>query len=177
MARSRRNASGATATAPGDDGPHFAWGPGASFKVSPDVVGRELERLEIEPGQFHRSKDVLDAARDKDSPLHAAFTWDNRVAGEKYRLQEARAMLRSIRLVYEKEQKQVSRPVYVHIRDAGGPKYVRAEKMLTDAEIRKAAIREVMTLLNGIRKKYAFLKDELPLIFATIEGWLNDERR
>lgn len=41
-----------------------------------------------------RTKDLLDAARDPDSPAHAAFEWDDAKAGEAYRMGQARRYLR-----------------------------------------------------------------------------------
>lgn len=43
-----------------------------------------------------QTKDLLDAARDPDSPAHAAFEWDDAKAGEAYRMGQARSYLVSI---------------------------------------------------------------------------------
>ena len=39
---------------------------------------------------------VLDAARPKDSPIHHHFIWDNEEAAHKYRLNQARELIKSI---------------------------------------------------------------------------------
>lgn len=43
---------------------------------------------------------VVDAARDEDHPLHGRFEWDDAVAGEKYRLAQARQLIRVVREKY-----------------------------------------------------------------------------
>jgi hypothetical protein len=65
--------------------------------ASPEVTEalRELARLrngEITPDE------VVTIAKDKASPLHAEFEWDNRIAGHAYRLQQARALIGSVKL-------------------------------------------------------------------------------
>lgn len=43
---------------------------------------------------------VVDAARAEDHPLHSRFEWDDAVAGEKYRLGQARQLIRVVRETY-----------------------------------------------------------------------------
>lgn len=47
------------------------------------------------------TKALVDAARAKDSPAHSAFEWDNRKAGEEFRLIQARQYLRRVTIVRE----------------------------------------------------------------------------
>ena len=43
---------------------------------------------------------VVDAARPKGHPLHDRFEWNDRVAGEGYRRQQARELIRSVRVEF-----------------------------------------------------------------------------
>lgn len=43
---------------------------------------------------------VVDAARSEDHPLHSRFEWDDAVAGERYRLDQARQLIRVVREKY-----------------------------------------------------------------------------
>lgn len=43
---------------------------------------------------------VVDAARDENHPLHHRFEWDDTVAAEKYRLVQARQLIRVLRETY-----------------------------------------------------------------------------
>lgn len=43
-------------------------------------------------------KDVVDRARDRQSVLHSYFEWDDKVGGEKYRLQQARHLISQVRV-------------------------------------------------------------------------------
>ncbi len=73
----------------------FTYREGARVSGVPaEVVGAELERLR-RAGSLTSSA-VVDAARDPDAPLHPAFTWDDEVAGEKWRLVQARNLIRAV---------------------------------------------------------------------------------
>jgi hypothetical protein len=43
---------------------------------------------------------VVEEARPADSDLHSRFEWDDSIAGPKYRLQQARELIRSVRVTY-----------------------------------------------------------------------------
>lgn len=47
-------------------------------------------------------KQMVDAARPKRSEIHGYFEWDDSVAGEQWRMQQARKMLGAIVIVYER---------------------------------------------------------------------------
>lgn len=53
-------------------------------------------------------KDILEKARSEDTELHKCFTWDDSVAAEKWRLNEARVVARQ--LVIREEKIPVDRP-------------------------------------------------------------------
>lgn len=95
----------------------YRWRSGArTGGVKPDVAYVEFERIRAEEGRIAPSV-VVDAARDEDNPLHPAFEWDDAVAGDEYRLIQARQLIRS--LVIRKAE-QEPRTIYVHISAAKG---------------------------------------------------------
>lgn len=164
------------AAEPADDQKRvFKWRGGGGFGASAQEVGEELLRLEVKPGEFHRTPEVLDAARDPDSPLHKCFEWDDSKAAEQHRLHQCRNMMRSIAEVIVRGEHREKRPMYVHIRDTDGPKYVRASQVASDAQTRQRALDEVLSLLNGLRKRFEYLSELTPL-FEEIHN-LNKRRK
>lgn len=63
------------------------------------VYGRLLRQLEKRHGSLSPSL-VLRAAQSKRSPLHDYFEWDDSVAAQSYRLQQASQLIRTIRIRY-----------------------------------------------------------------------------
>lgn len=72
-----------------------------------DIIRKELERIRINAGGFLRPADVVKAARDPNSPLHGRFTWDDTEAAHRYRLAEARALIRVAVIVSEETSEKV----------------------------------------------------------------------
>lgn len=65
--------------------------------VTTDVAER-LRKIYLNCGRDLREADVLADARDKKSPLHAYFEWDDSVAAESHRLMQASALIRRVRV-------------------------------------------------------------------------------
>lgn len=66
----------------------------------PERAVAALDKLVDTFGGIISPRDVVDAAKNEASPLHPFFEWDDSVAAEKYRLGEARNLLR-IRIEYQ----------------------------------------------------------------------------
>lgn len=92
----------------------YKWRDGfrASGKVTPEVAGEELERIRIAHGGLE-PRVIVDAARVETNPLHPAFTWNDEAAAEAYRLHEARAMVRSLVVVFRDAATEHQEPMYV----------------------------------------------------------------
>lgn len=61
--------------------------------------------------------DVLAAAIPEDSPIHGLFLWDDGVAGQRYRLDQARDLIRRVKVNYvpgTKTIRQIRVSEYVH---------------------------------------------------------------
>lgn len=63
-------------------------------KVTALDIQNELLRIAEENDGVLRAADVVEAARKKGSILHGRFTWDDKVAAAKWRLDEARELIR-----------------------------------------------------------------------------------
>jgi hypothetical protein len=147
----------------------YKWrGPAAAGGVPAQIVGETLAAMEVKPGDFHRAPDVLDAARHPDHKLHPAFEWDDGKAAELHRLNQARGILRSIAVVIVRNNERTKRPMYVHVTDEDGPRYVNSNLVATDDKLKRSGMDEALQLLNSIRKRFEFI-EELGPVFAALE--------
>lgn len=130
------------------------------YNISAEDFYKILQSLdEITP------KNVLDLARDENSKLHSDFEWDNEIAGEKYRLIQARQMI--IDLVYEpfEEKKETTRMYQVSIEKAV---YKPVEMILKNEDEYQALLKRALAELESFKKKYSTLV-ELEEVFRAIE--------
>lgn len=74
------------------------WKVGSHIAIDAEKAGQELEQI---GGELTPSQVVSYAEKHKKSELHKHFEWDNKTAGDLYRLQQARHLLSCI--VIEKE--------------------------------------------------------------------------
>lgn len=100
-------------------------------------VREALERLERD-GRL-TAAGVLDSARDSASPLHRCFEWDDSVAGERYRLDQARRLIRSVRVEITVEESVIATPRYVRDPAAGLEQgFVTQDQLRTEPQNAKA---------------------------------------
>ena len=59
------------------------------YKANPEAVYNEITAL----GDKFTPADIVEAARDKKSELYKCFTWDDTVAAQKWREQQARVLV------------------------------------------------------------------------------------
>ena len=107
-----------------------------------EAVRQRLEEIAARNRGRLDPHDVITDARDKESPLHSHFTWDNREAADKQRLHEARTLIRSVRVTYVENQ-TVHRTI-AYVRDPAKPSeeagYVSTSVLRTDEDLARAAL-------------------------------------
>lgn len=132
------------------------------FKSGGDAELIAARLLEISNRGELTPQAVVADAKAKNSPLHPVFEWDNGKAGAKWRLHQARNLLRSvevIRPVMESREIQVT-PVFVHTGDSG---YQQADlvvkredlfaKAMTEAQARVSQARQAAEALEDLAKR------------------------
>lgn len=95
----------------------YTYRPGSRFSVPATVVADEIERIRSISGAVTAER-VVDESRPEDAPLHTAFEWNDSAAAEQYRRDQARALIRSVRVTYG-HQPPVSAFVHVPATQSG----------------------------------------------------------
>lgn len=122
--------------------------------MSMEKVAERLKELERDNGRLAPA-DVVDAARDPASPLHSHFTWDDSEAAEKYRLMQARTLIRTVKL--EITIRDVPLSVVGYVRDpeadAKTAGYRNVAQLRTEEDAARAAIvDEMKRVSNAVRR-------------------------
>lgn len=141
-----------------------------SFAIEAQSVGEALEAIgghnsgELVPEQ------VVDAARPADSVLHPAFEWDDGLAAERYRKQQARELIGALVTIIP-EQKQSTTPVraFISVRRSGeGHAYIPIRTAMSDPEIRDQVLARAMRELVAWRDRHKEL-NELAQLFSQVD--------
>lgn len=100
----------------------YRWG-NYRGKVSAQIVGERLAQLAAENDQRLTPRVVVDDSRPLDAPLHECFEWDDLRAAELHREDQARALIRGVRVVTQEQteqQPEESQRVFVNIIESVG---------------------------------------------------------
>lgn len=108
--------------------------------------------LEMEKDGRLTPAEVLDEARNPDSPLHDQFTWDDTEAAEKYRLGQASRLIVRLRINVTVHSVPVRAPVYVRDPEvAGSFRNIAAIRSHEDAS-RAVIVDEMKRVINAVRR-------------------------
>ena len=107
---------------------------------------------------------LVDAARPKRSPLHDRYVWNDTEAGELYRLEQARAQLRTVRVVIDDVRQDAPAFVVVRVATDDGSTvrgYQPLRVALMSAVTREQVLADATRLLEGAWGRVASLEAAL----------------
>lgn len=117
-----------------------------------EAIREELRQLADANGGLLTPEIVVDAARQEDSPLHTAFEWDNKEAAHQYRIEQARRLIRSVKVVVTVEDRAVKIPMFVRdsTREPHVPGYVRTQEAALEEDRARAILLAEILRIRGL---------------------------
>lgn len=150
---------------------------GSRLKGDPKKVAAELQRIKKNSSgdkQQLYAESVVQAAEPTRSILHDYFEWDDDKAAQEYRLEQARHLIRSIRITYDNPkapEKDIEVKLFVNL-DGGQTNtpepYIDVATALTEEQYRAQLLRNALRDAHRWANKYRALT-ELDTIFNAIE--------
>lgn len=138
----------------------YQWRPGSRFStVDAQTAGERLAKLEEQNGQL-TAQIVVDDARPEAAPLHSIFEWDDSIAAEKYREEQARHVIRSVVVteIIPNQQRPVRAFVHIQkqedVRSTSERTYANTMKVFQDEELREQVIKRARRELMGWHQRY-----------------------
>jgi len=129
-----------------------------------NVVGRIIEGIADRNGGRIDAKDLLAVARPKNSPIHDMFEWDDTTAAERYRVEQARHVLRSVQVrVTGGTKKPVVTKAFPFVDD----NYIPVEQVYEDKGLRNELLREALREGESWMARYEHLA-ELASVFQAL---------
>lgn len=151
--------------------PTYKWDIEGLSPLDAQSVGEELERLRLANGKLTKEI-VLEAAKHRNSPLHDHFEWDDTEAAKKFRLVQARNLIRHVVVVFESrdsdEKLETRAFVSISSQDENKLIYTSIEDAMSDELMREEVFKNALDALNNWKKKYANLEIFLD-VFKAIE--------
>ena len=113
---------------------------------------------------------VVDTARDADHPLHSRLEWDDALAGEAYRRQQAHDLIQSVRIVHDRADKEpLSVRAFHAVRDEDGHAYRPTDEILDDPLLTKMLMADMKREWLTLRARYEHFAEFRQLVAADLE--------
>lgn len=130
----------------------------AAGKADPQVIGEALEKInEASKGEL-TPKAVVDAARATRHPLHRHFEWDDAIAAESFRLDQARNLIRIIRVEDTSTTEGTAR-AFISINAKQGVSYRSLADVKRSADFQHAIMAQADKDLDAFQRRYQELAD------------------
>ena len=108
----------------------------------------EIRKLEDRRGRLS-AEEVLEAARPVASPLHGFFEWDDSKAAEAHRLEQARDLIRRVKIELEFEERVIQTPKYVRDPSRGAKESGYISILKVNRETARDIMRRELNALGG----------------------------
>jgi hypothetical protein len=133
----------------------------------PDVQALLLEIREANGGVL-TAQAVVDAARDPLHPLHQHFEWDDEKGAEKYRVSQARQLIRIVKLVYIDKRGDVQKMRVFHSvsdpESVTGRSYVPLDQ-IQRSELMTAELRRRMEIdWHNLHRRYRHFTEFIAMV-------------
>lgn len=131
--------------------------------VSADAAAAELERIYDVHGGID-PKTVVEESRPEGAVLHSLFEWDDAKAAEKYRVTQARFIIRNIVQDEDTDEGKVTVRSFHSTEKA----YTPTSVILSDDELRNMLLERALHELEEFRVKYRHLS-ALARVFEAVD--------
>ena len=144
-------------------------------RITPEVVD-VMKHLETRAGRLSTSV-VLAEAESPGSPLHEFFEWNDTVAGEAYRLDQARALIRQVKFEVVVEAVTVRSVRYVSEPNDDTSMYVSQPRIRSREHASSVMAAELARLLGNVDRTLGIARIQAAILPDDIAGTLEAVRQ
>ena len=102
-------------------------------RLSAEQLAKILHDMESQHGTL-TPEAIVEEARAADHELHKEFEWNDAIAGQQCRIDQARALIRRVRITMVVEHQTISAPAYVHNPASANQEYVAVRNVRRDED-------------------------------------------
>jgi hypothetical protein len=143
-------------------------------RITPEVVG-VMKHLETRAGRLSPT-DVLAEAAATDSPLHEFFEWNDTVAGEMYRLDQARTLIRRVKFEVIVDEVTVRSVRYISEPNDDKSMYIAQPKIRSREHASSVMAAELARLLGNVDRTLGIARIQAAILPDGIAGTLEAVR-
>ena len=134
------------------------------FHADAQKVANEIAEI----GESATPQEILEKGRDPETELHKCFEWDDTVAAEKYRIQQARQIVRCL-VIRESEEPKSDKPeIRMFYKTSNDEGYKPTSIIMQNKDEYKKLLERAFAELTAFKNKYHSLS-ELDGVFEQID--------
>ncbi len=135
-------------------------------QADPQVIGEELARLMAANDGNLKPEAVHEAAKNRRSPLHRHFEWDDAKAADAYRVDQARGIIRLIKAVEITDggRELYAGPAFVSIYDGRRRTYKAIGEVVTNTRLQLLVMQQAIRDLEAWEKRYGEFEEICQLV-------------
>lgn len=134
-------------------------------KADPQVFGEALAKITESNGGLLEPEDVVAAAREDEHPLHQHFEWNDSVAAHHFRLDQARSIIRVVRVIDDEATDGTSR-AFLSVKDDGKVSYRSITDVKSSLQLQMAVLNQAERDLMAFERRYQDMMDVCDLVRA-----------
>lgn len=115
-----------------------------------EIVKAEINRIYDTFGRVEPQV-VVNESEPDDAPLHGSFEWDDGVAGNAYRLHQARCVIRTVTIKRDSDVDNI--PAFVKVEVDGRSFYEKTEVAVSKPDLWAQVMDETTAKMNGFKKR------------------------
>lgn len=140
-------------------------------KYTPEIIDKILE---VKENKGLTANNLLYNAKDKKNPLHNFFDWDDSIAGEKWRLQQARVIINEVKIIIGEKELYAFENIHVCVETPEGEvrevrEYKHFAEISSNKEYHKQMIDKALESIGYWQEKHSIYKELTP-IFVSIDN-------
>lgn len=136
------------------------------YKISAEKAGKCLDQIQKKYGKLTPDF-VVQEAKNSKHPLHNCFDWNDSIAANKWRKEQARNMIQSITVFIEDRPEVPEVRAYVNVKDGTKHKYITVNDAMDNDQYREQVLQDAYNEIIGWRNKYHNL-NEFSKVFVAI---------
>lgn len=147
----------------------YTWKTAAGINIDAQTVGERIDELASQNNGLVTPKVIVDDARPEQSLLHPAFEWNDIIAAEKFREDQARHIIRSVTVKYEESPDQQN-PIraFVNVISEESRGYINIATAMSQEHLKNQVLTRAWKELQDWKKRYSELS-EFSKLFQAIE--------
>lgn len=132
-------------------------------QADPEVIGESLEKISNDFDGKLTPQRVVATARDPNHALHKHFEWDDKIAAEQRRRDQARDLIQCIHVRSDDTDSGVA-PYFLSVRDETGISYRTVKEVIKSVDLQRLVLDAALRELQSWQARYKQFEDICVLV-------------